>query len=242
MKMVATRFDPFHLPRIAQLIQRSNQFNLTTRRYSEADCESLMKDPGVLPLYATLSDRLGDHGLIGVIVVAPEHNALLIRDWLMSCRVLARGVEQTLMNLVVKEARERKLSKVRGEYIRTAKNQMVEDFFARFGFTQIGSDKDHTHWELDTNAYEAKEGPDQLNDTKERIQEAFRDIFDDNLIVLRDDMTAADVENWDSLNHIDMIVAIESEFKIKFTTAEVTSLKNVGELIALVNKKRAAKS
>jgi acyl carrier protein len=81
-----------------------------------------------------------------------------------------------------------------------------------------------------------------LNDTKERIQEAFRDIFDDNSIVLRDDMTAADVENWDSLNHIDMIVAIESEFKIKFTTAEVTSLKNVGELIALVDKKRAAKS
>lgn len=81
-----------------------------------------------------------------------------------------------------------------------------------------------------------------MSDTKERIQEAFRDIFDDNSIVLRDDMTAADVKNWDSLNHIDMIVAVESEFKIKFTTAEVTSLKNVGELIALVEKKRAAKS
>ncbi len=81
-----------------------------------------------------------------------------------------------------------------------------------------------------------------MSDTKERIQEAFRDIFDDNSIMLRDDMTAADVKNWDSLNHIDMIVAVESEFKIKFTTAEVTSLKNVGELIALVEKKRAAKS
>ncbi len=81
-----------------------------------------------------------------------------------------------------------------------------------------------------------------MSDTKERIQEAFRDIFDDNSIVLRDDMTAADVEHWDSLNHIDMIVAIESEFKVKFTTADVTSLKNVGELIALVDKKRAAKS
>jgi acyl carrier protein len=80
-----------------------------------------------------------------------------------------------------------------------------------------------------------------LNDTKERIQIVFRDIFDDDSIVLRDDMTAADVENWDSLNHIDMIVAIESEFKIRFTTAEVTSLKNVGELMALVDKKRAAK-
>lgn len=80
-----------------------------------------------------------------------------------------------------------------------------------------------------------------MNDTKERIQIVFRDIFDDDSIVLRDDMTAADVENWDSLNHIDMIVAIESEFKIRFTTAEVTSLKNVGELMALVDKKRAAK-
>ena len=80
-----------------------------------------------------------------------------------------------------------------------------------------------------------------MNDTKERIQTVFRDIFDDDSIVLRDDMTAADVENWDSLNHIDMIVAIESEFKIRFTTAEVTSLKNVGELMALVDKKRAAK-
>ena len=80
-----------------------------------------------------------------------------------------------------------------------------------------------------------------MNDTKEIIQIVFRDIFDDDSIVLRDDMTAADVENWDSLNHIDMIVAIESEFKIRFTTAEVTSLKNVGELMALVDKKRAAK-
>jgi acyl carrier protein len=81
-----------------------------------------------------------------------------------------------------------------------------------------------------------------LSDTKERVQTAFRDIFDDDSIVLSEGMTAADVENWDSLNHIDMIVAIESEFKIKFTTSDVTSLKNVGELIALVDKKRAAKS
>jgi acyl carrier protein len=69
----------------------------------------------------------------------------------------------------------------------------------------------------------------------------FRDIFDDDSIVLREDMTAADVKNWDSLNHIDLIVAIEREFKVRFTTAEVTTLKNVGELTALLNKKRAPK-
>lgn len=157
MSMALARFDPFHLPRIAQLIQRSNQFNLTTHRYSEADCEALMKDEKAIPWYAKLSDRLGDHGLIGVVVLAPDEEQLTIRDWLMSCRVLARGVEQTLMNQVFEKADELKLSKVCGEYIRSAKNQMVEDFFARFGFIRTGGSDDHSHWELKTSEYQFKE-------------------------------------------------------------------------------------
>jgi len=80
-----------------------------------------------------------------------------------------------------------------------------------------------------------------LTDTWERLQNIFRDIFEDNGLVLREDMTAADVKNWDSLNHIDLIVAVEREFKIRFTTAEVTTLNNVGALAALVDKKRAPK-
>ncbi len=154
MRIVIERFDSFHLPRIAQLVQRSNQFNLTTHRYSEAECEALMKDPGVLPLYVKLRDRLGDHGLIGLVVLEPGTDELVIRDWLMSCRVLARGVEQYLMNMVVNEARARNLSKVRGEYIRTAKNQMVEEFFAGFGFIKTAGNRDHTHWLLDAGAYQ----------------------------------------------------------------------------------------
>jgi len=157
MRIVVARFDPFHLPRIAQLIQRSNQFNLTTHRYTEAECEALMNNPEVLPLYAKLSDRLGDHGLIGVIVLEPRGNELVIRDWLMSCRVLARGVEQYLMNMVVEEARQRGLASVRGEYIRTAKNQMVEGFFAQFGFVQTGGDADHASWLLNSSAYQLRE-------------------------------------------------------------------------------------
>src|SRR5258707_2253823 len=138
MRMVAARFDRFQLPRIAQLIQRSNQFNLTTHRYTEAECEALMNDASVLPLYAKLSDRLGDHGLIGLVVLSPEGEEMVIRDWLMSCRVLARGVEQQLMNMVVAEAQSRGCTRVRGEYTRTAKNGMVSEFFAQFGFTMIG--------------------------------------------------------------------------------------------------------
>jgi len=153
MCMVVERFDSFHLPRIAQLIQRSNQFNLTTHRYSEAECESLMRNEAVLPLYVKLSDRLGDHGLIAVVVLEPTGEDLLIRDWLMSCRVLARGVEQRLMNLVVEHACARGLSRVRGEYIRTAKNEMVQGFFEGFGFARSGGDAAHSHWILNTADY-----------------------------------------------------------------------------------------
>jgi acyl carrier protein len=74
------------------------------------------------------------------------------------------------------------------------------------------------------------------------MQRVFRDVFDDDVLELRRDMTAADVENWDSLSHIDMIVALEREFKVKFTTAEVTTLKNVGDLDVLLNKKRGLQS
>ena len=153
MRMVVSRFDPFHLPRIAQLLQRSNQFNLTTHRYSEAECKALMRDRRSIPLYAELVDRLGDHGLIGIVVLEPEGPELLIRDWLMSCRVLSRGVEQYLMNLVVEQARGLSLLRIRGEYVKTAKNAMVRDFFAQFGFNRSHGDEDHAYWVLDVDAY-----------------------------------------------------------------------------------------
>jgi FkbH-like protein len=153
MRIVIARFDSFHLPRIAQLIQRSNQFNLTTRRRTEADCEALMNDPGVIPLYVKLSDRRGDHGLIGVVILEPDGETLAIRDWLMSCRVLARGVEQFTMNLVVEQAARLNRKTVTGEYIRTPKNGMVEDFFAQFGFVKAGGGDDRAQWQIAVSEY-----------------------------------------------------------------------------------------
>jgi FkbH-like protein len=148
------RFDPFHMPRIAQLIQRSNQFNLTTRRLGERECESLMNDEGVIPLYAKLADRLGDYGLISVVILQPQNDEMVITDWLMSCRVLARGVEQFLMNGVFQRARELGLARVLGKFIPTAKNGMVQDFFAQFGFTKTEEDAGgQARWVLETNAY-----------------------------------------------------------------------------------------
>ena len=155
MRAVVSRFDRFHLPRIAQLMQRSNQFNLCTRRLTESQCESLMQDDAFVPLYATLADRFGDHGLISVVVLERERDALLIRDWLMSCRVLARGVEQFLMNHVVAQAAHFGMGRVIGEYIPTQKNGMVGGFFQQFGFVRAPAE--NNRWVLEVAAYEARE-------------------------------------------------------------------------------------
>jgi FkbH-like protein len=156
MQITLSRFDSFHLPRIAQLIQRSNQFNLTTRRRSEAECERLMHNETVIPLYLRLSDRLGDHGLISVIILKRLRQDLEITDWLMSCRVLQRGVEHYAMNEVVALAAVNGLKRVIGRYIPTPKNGMVRDFFRSFDFRLVNEENGETTWELPVTQYQPR--------------------------------------------------------------------------------------
>ena len=136
MRATWTRFDTFHLPRIAQLIQRSNQFNLTTRRETPADCEALMNASSdeVVPFFLKLADRFGDHGLVSVVVGRVEADNLLVETWVMSCRVLSRGVEDFVVEKLLEAARARGLSRVVGRYEPTAKNILVKDLYARLGF------------------------------------------------------------------------------------------------------------
>jgi FkbH-like protein len=157
MQVCMKRFDAFHLPRIAQLIQRSNQFNLTTRRYNLAECEAMMNnDAEYLPMYVKLSDVFGDNGLISVVVLRKQLPELVVDTWLMSCRVLARGVEQYAMNQVVAFAKAQACERVVGTYIPTPKNGMVREFFGQFGFEKVGEAADGTSvWHLDVSAYQA---------------------------------------------------------------------------------------
>ena len=106
-----------------------------------------------MPLCASLSDRLGDHGLISIVILRREAHELAIQDWLMSCRVLNRGVEQFLMNRVVEIARQVGFKSIRGEYRPTVKNGMVKEFFAQFGFTAAGERDGSAVWRLDPLTY-----------------------------------------------------------------------------------------
>jgi FkbH-like protein len=160
MTIEVAHFEASRLGRIVQLLQRSNQFNLTTHRYNQSECEAMMRDLKCIPLYAHLRDRFGDQGLISIIVARPDlaTGTLEITDWLMSCRVLARRVEEYLMNYIIREAARLNLEYVAGTYTPTAKNAMVRDFFATFGFQKISETCDGaTRWRLPVTAYKYRE-------------------------------------------------------------------------------------
>lgn len=157
MVSVVSGFTKFNTPRVAQLSQRSNQFNLRTVRYTDTDIEALANDPNVIDLSFTLEDKFGDNGLIAVVIMKPLDNETLFVDtWLMSCRVLKRGMENFTLNTMVEKAKAAGYKRIVGEYLPTAKNGMVVKHYPQLGFTNIeGSNT--ARWMLDLNGYKEKE-------------------------------------------------------------------------------------
>lgn len=137
------------LERTAQLINKSNQFNLTTRRRSAGEVSAIADDPQWLTRTVSLSDRFGDNGLISVVLAKIEGDALAVDTWLMSCRVLKRGVETLLNNNLCRWAIARGLKRICGEYIPTPKNDLVREHYAGLGYHIISIDEaGHTRWEM----------------------------------------------------------------------------------------------
>ncbi|MDR3537898.1 MAG: HAD-IIIC family phosphatase [Acetobacteraceae bacterium] len=136
MQLVVRPFDRVGLQRIVQLINKSNQFNLTTKRYTDEDVLAVMADPDAFGLQLRLLDRFGDNGVIAIVIGRlQEDHDLVIDTWLMSCRVLGRQVEPTTLNLIAANAQRLGARRVVGDFIPTKKNAMVKDHYARLGFT-----------------------------------------------------------------------------------------------------------
>ncbi len=142
-------FLPFNVPRIAQLTQRSNQFNLRTVRYSEKEIYELADSEAHVTFAFELRDRFGDSGLISVAILEKRSADLFVDTWLMSCRVLGRGMEQFVLNTLMSAAKARGAARLVGEYLPTAKNGMVKDHYQKLGFTDIGSGL----WAMETSKY-----------------------------------------------------------------------------------------
>ena len=158
LNMISTvsGFTKFNTPRVAQLSQRSNQFNLRTVRYTEADIEDMAKNPDVIDLSFTLEDKFGDNGLIAVVIMKKlDEETLFVDTWFMSCRVLKRGMENFTLNTMVEFARSKGYKRIIGEYIPTPKNKMVEMHYPNLGFTKIESSTNR--YVLDLMSYLPKE-------------------------------------------------------------------------------------
>lgn len=141
MKAEIDTFKPLYLERISQLSNKSNQFNLTTKRYSLADIESINNDDSYIKLYGKLTDVFGDNGVITVVIgKIKNYMELHIELWIMSCRVLKRNMEIAMLDMLVKKAQENNIKVIYGYYYPTNKNKMVSDFYDSQGFELISCD------------------------------------------------------------------------------------------------------
>jgi fkbH domain len=144
MKAEIREFIPMYMSRIAQLTNKSNQFNLTTKRYSQSDIEKVAENENYITLYGKLEDKFGDNGVVSVVIgriAGIFREELHLELWLMSCRVLKRNMEFAMMDALVGQAKNQGIKKIIGYYYPTAKNAMVKEFYALQGFSKQAEDE-----------------------------------------------------------------------------------------------------
>ena len=137
MKSTIAAFDSEHLDRITQLINKTNQFNLTTKRYSQSEVETISADSGYITLYATLDDKFGSNGIVSAMIAEIEGKNLHIRLWVMSCRVFKRDLELSIFDKLIEVSKKSGVKKLTGYYFKTDKNKYVSDLFNDLGFDNV---------------------------------------------------------------------------------------------------------
>ncbi|WP_303835387.1 HAD family hydrolase [Ruminococcus flavefaciens] len=157
MHAVICGFDPVYIQRITQLTNKSNQFNLTTRRYNEDEIQNVSTSPDHICICGRLLDKFGDNGIVSVVIGRCRDKELDIELWLMSCRVLKRDMELAMLDELVRRAREKGITRINGYYYKTHKNNMVAELYGSFGFTLAEKlDNGDSVWYLDIEGYKNK--------------------------------------------------------------------------------------
>ncbi|NQX40287.1 HAD-superfamily phosphatase, subfamily IIIC/FkbH-like domain-containing protein [Pedobacter steynii] len=149
-------FSSLYIDRITQLINKTNQFNLTTKRYVIGEIEAISGDENYIKLYGKLTDKFGDNGLITILIGQIIDQACHLDLWLMSCRVLKRNMEFALLDRLVEECQKRGVTEIIGYYYRTPKNNMVAGFYKTMGFELVSTEGENSVWKLMVNSYKIK--------------------------------------------------------------------------------------
>ena len=149
-------FSLVYLDRITQLANKTNQFNLTTKRYSVGEIENIATSDEYIKIYGKLTDKYGDNGLITITIGRIEDKQCHIDLWLMSCRVLKRDMEFVMLDELVRQCKEKGVSEIVGYYYKSAKNNMVSGLYEKFGFELKEKNDEDAIWKLDISEYENK--------------------------------------------------------------------------------------
>lgn len=164
MKAEINTFSDLFLPRIVQLINKSNQFNLTTKRYNMAEIEGMLEQDDYLCIYGRLEDKFGDNGIVAISIGRLEGNTMYVELWLMSCRVLKRNMEYAMMDEFIRLSKAMGATEIVGIYYPTAKNSMVSNFYGEMGFELIQKTDEETRWKLSLAEYDNKNLVIQVNE------------------------------------------------------------------------------
>lgn len=155
MEAVIDDFLPVYIARITQLTNKSNQFNVTTKRYTPDEMQAVFESDSYIRLYGKLIDKFGDNGVVSVVIGKKDGDTLDMDLWLMSCRVLKRDMELAMLDTLVEKCRKAGIKTIRGHYYPTAKNKMVRGLYESFGFTMLSEDEaGNTSWTLCVEGYE----------------------------------------------------------------------------------------
>ncbi len=182
---------PITLARISQLTQKTNQFNLTTRRYSEQQIAELAANPGCQVLSIRVKDRFGDHGLVGVAITCDEEDTCAIDTFLLSCRVIGRSVEEVLLSHVARNAKARGCKRLVGWFLSTKKNSLVKDFYRHNGFECQAQNGNGSLWVLDLQKQQVTcpdwirlnvVGPDNVGPNNVRLNNVTPNIVTANIV------------------------------------------------------------
>ena len=157
MKAEIGPFNPLYIQRIAQLTNKTNQFNLTTRRYTLSEIEDIADSSDYITLYGKLEDRFGDNGVVSLLIGRKDGTTCHMDLWLMSCRVLKRDMELAMADVLADKCLEAGITEIVGYYYPTRKNKMVENFYASLGFERVSLDEQgNSVWKLPLEGYTHK--------------------------------------------------------------------------------------
>ena len=158
LKMTAEikSFSPIYLERITQLTNKTNQFNLTTKRYTFSEIENISLDDNYIKIYGKLGDKYGDNGVVAIAIGRIQNDTCHIDLWLMSCRVLKRGLEFAMLDELVKQCKLQKVSQIMGYYLKSTKNSIVAELYQTLDFSLVRQDDESSASRLNVENYQLK--------------------------------------------------------------------------------------